>query len=180
MTVSSLAPTRWPRRQSECGIPRAYLQYKSTLTHLLFKTCSRKSTRRPTSFRPSRIVRVHVKSPSSYPSSQLPPVKSGYPPQSLTAIPELPLDSLGLKPGEQLIVNAKPGGPGPSSAAPIASAPPSQTASTPIIPPPPQAAPPATSGPDSVEIDGGALVHRVRASLCISMYMHTYHLSYIS
>ncbi|TFY82372.1 hypothetical protein EWM64_g1646 [Hericium alpestre] len=44
--------------------------------------------------------------------SEIPPstqdLKSGYPPKPLTAvIPELPLSSLGLAPGEQLIVNQK-------------------------------------------------------------------------
>ncbi|KAI6045728.1 hypothetical protein EDC04DRAFT_3104352 [Pisolithus marmoratus] len=44
-------------------------------------------------------------------ASQIPPsqqeIKSGYPPQTLTVIPELSLSSLGLRPGEQIIVNQR-------------------------------------------------------------------------
>ena len=36
-------------------------------------------------------------------------VKGGYPPQPLTIIPELPVDSLGLKQGDQLVVTQKSG-----------------------------------------------------------------------
>ena len=92
-------------------------------------------------------------------------VKSGYPPQPLTLIPELPLASLGLKGGDQLTLTQKAG----ASSAPF------QTPSPPraTVPPPaatsraPQAAPPSigathSQGPDSVPLEGGYLVHRVR------------------
>ncbi|KAG6833689.1 hypothetical protein H0H87_002885 [Tephrocybe sp. NHM501043] len=36
-------------------------------------------------------------------------LKAGYPPHALTMIPELPIESLGLKPGEQIIVSELPG-----------------------------------------------------------------------
>jgi hypothetical protein len=105
-------------------------------------------------------------------------VKAGYPPRPLTAvIPELPLTSLGLAPGDQLIVNQKSG----------SAAPPGVTSSTAqslptnsravVNPPAPvptlssnaaQVAPgfseTGKGGPDYVEIDGGYLVHRVRVT----------------
>ncbi|KAJ7172283.1 hypothetical protein C8R46DRAFT_1161752 [Mycena filopes] len=106
-------------------------------------------------------------------------LKSGYPPRTLTVVPELPLSSLGLTPGEQIIVseNAEDSGvartsktPGPSpflnpipasgssARAPVARPPP--TSSRP--PAPATSAPPSTgSGPDAVETDGSFLVHRV-------------------
>jgi ubiquitin thioesterase OTU1 len=89
-------------------------------------------------------------------------VKSGYPPKSLALIPELPISSLGLSKGEQLIVNQNGGGPNTRSA---------QTRSATGIPDPgvaPQpraraSAPdqPTTNEADSVETEGGYLVHRV-------------------
>lgn len=113
-------------------------------------------------------------------------VKSGYPPRTLTIIPELPLTSLGLKTGEQLIVSENPepshtvssrsvdkpvsassvvNAPAPSTSS---SRPPpsggaaarSFTSNTPATPqaPQPSAAPVVA---DHVETDGGVLVHRV-------------------
>lgn len=86
--------------------------------------------------------------------------KAGYPPHSLTVIPELPLESLGLKPGEQLIVSAKPGLQAQFSSTPTANIPTPATryAPSPSQPPP---APASTSGPDYVEVEGGYLVHRI-------------------
>ena len=103
-------------------------------------------------------------------------MKSGYPPQSLTIIPELPLASLGLKRGEQLIVTQKSG---THTAAASAAAPRTQppastipsrgpgtglTASQARQPTPPRAPATSVSGPDYVETEGGYLVHRV--SMC--------------
>lgn len=100
-------------------------------------------------------------------------VKVGYPPQSLTLIPELPIESLGLKAGEQIIVaelpeiaaSSRPSSPivnrgTEDSHPPIGS---SSSGSSETSPPlfltrrPPQ-----SSGPDYVQMDGGVLMHRVR------------------
>ncbi|KAJ7510068.1 hypothetical protein B0H11DRAFT_1957484 [Mycena galericulata] len=110
-------------------------------------------------------------------------LKSGYPPRTLTIVPELPLSSLGLSPGEQIIVSeiaeasgvsrsSKP----PSSSSPflsptssssnsrsapaVSSTPPTSVASRPT--PAPSAPSASASGlPDAVETDGSFLVHRV-------------------
>ncbi|KAF9647570.1 OTU-domain-containing protein [Thelephora ganbajun] len=89
-------------------------------------------------------------------------VKTGYPPKSLMLIPELPISSLGLSKGEQLIVNHN--GKGQSTR----STPPRSTTSTsgPGAMPqsntrPPAPTQPTAGGPDSVETEGGYLVHRV-------------------
>jgi len=100
-------------------------------------------------------------------------VKVGYPPRSLTAvIPELPLSSLGLAPGDQLIVVQKSGSaasPGVTSSAPslpvdprIVDAP----ASLPTLSSNPgrAASSAGNGGPDYVEVNGGYLVHRVRVA----------------
>jgi len=91
-------------------------------------------------------------------------VKAGYPPKSLTLIPELPISSLGLSKGEQLIVNQNGGGQSARST-PTRSA---ASTSRPGVIPQPSAqllAPTqqATKGSDSVETEGGYLVHRVRS-----------------
>ncbi|KAL0577873.1 ubiquitin-specific protease otu1 [Marasmius crinis-equi] len=95
------------------------------------------------------------------PSRQI--VKTGYPPRSLTLISELPLSSLGLAKGDQLIVaeTSDPAVRGPSA----------QAAANQGIRPPPSSSQRETarsqpsqnqsSGPESVETDGGYLVHRV-------------------
>ncbi|KAF5315576.1 hypothetical protein D9611_004851 [Ephemerocybe angulata] len=105
-------------------------------------------------------------------------LKTGYPPRSLTLVPELPLGSLDLKSGEQLIVQevAPTSSRGTDSAAAAAASrsPPRPTASRPAQAPvasrPASAAPapaprtpaPEKSGkPESVEVDGGYLIHRV-------------------
>ena len=107
-------------------------------------------------------------------------VKAGYPPRTLTLIPELPIDSLGIK-GEQLTVNAKPGvessrSEAPSSASatgPMTGAAPSQvplrelSALSPIGSAPSAS---ASKGPDYVEFDGGYLVHQVSKTLISVSY----------
>ena len=89
-------------------------------------------------------------------------VKIGYPPQSLTLIPELPVSSLGLSKGEQLIVNQN-GKEQNSGSTPARS---TTSASTPGAVLQPSARPPAvqprTKEPDSIETEGGYLVHRVQ------------------
>jgi len=100
-------------------------------------------------------------------------VKYGYPPQSLALIPELPFSSLGLKPGDQVIVSGESGAaaidppraPPPTSARSAAPAP---AARTPIRAPENLK---SSSGPEHVEVEGGYLVHRVRYDsfqMCIS------------
>ena len=99
-------------------------------------------------------------------------VKSGYPPQSLTIVPELPLSSLGLRQGEQIIVSQKASARGPSSMSkPMSSAPaPSigstarSTGNSSFAPADsnPSPTPSKPSGkPDTVRTEGGFLVHRV-------------------
>ncbi|KAJ7271983.1 hypothetical protein B0H12DRAFT_1177589 [Mycena haematopus] len=112
-------------------------------------------------------------------------LKSGYPPRTLTIVPELPMSSLGLVPGEQMIVSEMADGSGlarttkphsssspflnptsgsTSRAAPAVSAPSSAApASPPSRPIPATSRAPASapSGPDAVETDGSFLVHRV-------------------
>ncbi|KAF8892453.1 hypothetical protein BD779DRAFT_1509184 [Infundibulicybe gibba] len=72
-------------------------------------------------------------------------LKCGYPPRQLTLVPELPLSSLGLVNGDQIIVSE------------LAAPPPSAPAA-PIAPDRPTA---AASGPDSVQVDGSFLIHRI-------------------
>ena len=104
-------------------------------------------------------------------------VKAGYPPRALTGvIPELPISSLGLAPGDQIFVNQKSGSAAPQGATPT---PPSALFANPhvTVVDPPASLPPSSlnprpaattlpgvqsSGPDYVQADGGYLVHRVR------------------
>ncbi|OCH85689.1 hypothetical protein OBBRIDRAFT_739490 [Obba rivulosa] len=96
-------------------------------------------------------------------ATEIPPsqqdLKAGYPPQPLTLVPELPVSSLGLAPGEQLVLTQRaPAAPAPSAAAPPSAPMTGLTASQ----VPPRAPPPARAGPDWVEMpDGSYLVHRV-------------------
>ncbi|KAJ7724455.1 hypothetical protein DFH07DRAFT_264015 [Mycena maculata] len=107
-------------------------------------------------------------------------LKSGYPPRTLTIVPELPMSSLGLSPGEQIIVSEiaeisgvsrsnKPPSSSPflspmsnpsSSSSAASSAPSSRSAPGPT---PAAFTPPASASgsPDAVETDGSFLVHRV-------------------
>ncbi|KAH0583725.1 hypothetical protein H2248_009331 [Termitomyces sp. 'cryptogamus'] len=80
-------------------------------------------------------------------------LKAGYPPQSLTLIPELPIESLGLKAGEQIIVAELPDAPPPSEPSTPESSPPMFLTRRPQ--------PSQSSGPDYVQTDGGVLIHRI-------------------
>ncbi len=97
-------------------------------------------------------------------------VRTGYPTRSLTLIPELPVSSLGLQRGDQIIVNEASA----QSIQPISvespPVPPASSQSGLASHPPVRA--PTSSGPDFVEVDGSYLVHRVRSAsiskICIS------------
>jgi ubiquitin thioesterase OTU1 len=89
-------------------------------------------------------------------------VKSGYPPKALTLVPELPLSSLGLQPGDQIIVSA--------NVAAVQSPPELRPPPPAVVPDAPtRASQPAASrggassdGPVYVETQDGFMVHRVR------------------
>ncbi|PPQ63060.1 hypothetical protein CVT24_005915 [Panaeolus cyanescens] len=89
------------------------------------------------------------------PSRQI--LKSGYPPRPLELIPELPLQSLGLQRGDQIILSESTTAisrPVQSSAVPQSAS--AATTSTSFT------QPSATSnGPDHVQVDGSFLVHRI-------------------
>lgn len=108
----------------------------------------------------------------AYPHNE---VKAGYPPHPLTLVTELPIDSLGLKQGEQLVVTQRHASghqafqaapstafPAPSPAAAMTGLTASQTSDSPRTP-----APTATSankgGQDYVLTSNGYLMHRVSA-----------------
>ncbi|KAI0934280.1 hypothetical protein AcV5_006176 [Taiwanofungus camphoratus] len=111
-------------------------------------------------------------------ATEIPPsqqdLKAGYPPQPLTLIPELPLESLGLKQGEQLIVTQKTSTSlpramprpdptfssisGASPAAAMTGLTASQVRETPASS---RANPVNPNAPDSVPLEGGYLVHRI-------------------
>ncbi|KAL5489750.1 OTU1 [Sanghuangporus weigelae] len=108
-----------------------------------------------------------------YPSQQ--ELKSGYPPHQLTLIPELPVSSLGLKPGDQIILTHKAGAaPAPASTSvPFGSQATPPPPSTPLSTgAPPRSAglresylamptTPSAGGTDYVSTESGVLVHRV-------------------
>jgi len=116
-------------------------------------------------------------------ATEIPPslqiLKKGYPPSPLTLIPSLPISSLGLVGGEQLIVSAASGDMGPArlaqshhSKAPIPSlrARPTNTISAseldstpPLIPPSASGIPPErpAEAEDHVDVDGSVLILRV-------------------
>ncbi|PIL23982.1 transcription factor [Ganoderma sinense ZZ0214-1] len=100
-------------------------------------------------------------------------LKAGYPPHPLTLVPELPIDSLGLKQGEQLVVTQRPASghqafqaapstafPAPSPSAAMTGLTASQTRDSPRTP-----APAATNagkgGPGYVLTSNGYLMHRI-------------------
>ncbi|EGN93271.1 hypothetical protein SERLA73DRAFT_189819 [Serpula lacrymans var. lacrymans S7.3] len=96
-------------------------------------------------------------------------IKSGYPPRAHVIVPELPLSSLGLKAGDQVIVSRKAGFTVQSSATTTGRSDAISSGSklvSGISPRPetvsqqPQISSKAT-GPDSVATDGGFLIHRV-------------------
>ncbi|KAG6876970.1 hypothetical protein C0993_011470 [Termitomyces sp. T159_Od127] len=102
-------------------------------------------------------------------------LKAGYPPQSLTLIPELPAESLGLKAGEQIIVAELPDVASAGSFSPITSRSTdnsyqpfgsSPSGSSISESPPPllltrRSPPSGSSDPNYVQMDGGFLMHRV-------------------
>jgi len=98
-------------------------------------------------------------------------LKSGYPPKSLTIVPELPLESLGLKRGEQLVVAQKGGASAPrqtsSTPRPVQPQPQAQVQAMPketvptSIPATARSGGSASGSPDSVATDAGILVHRI-------------------
>ncbi|KAF5389812.1 hypothetical protein D9757_003704 [Collybiopsis confluens] len=105
-----------------------------------------------------------------YAASQILPsrqsLKTGYPPRSLDLIPELPISSLGLKGGDQLIVGEEAHespSRGPGTNKPAAQVQQQSKTSTPAAVSPPAVAPSASSkGPAHVSTsDGSVLVHRV-------------------
>ncbi|KZT55105.1 hypothetical protein CALCODRAFT_499047 [Calocera cornea HHB12733] len=112
---------------------------------------------------------------SGIPASQQ-ELKAGYPPRTLTLIPDLPISSLGLQRGDQLIVNLASGSTRPPPPTPVRApaAPPAQAAA-PTLSVPRTAAPPAPSyeqdptfgfanegdGEEWVECEGQVLVLRV-------------------
>ncbi|KAL1742389.1 hypothetical protein HDZ31DRAFT_43352 [Schizophyllum fasciatum] len=98
-----------------------------------------------------------------YSATQITPsrqrLKAGYPPRDLTLVPELPMSSLGLGTGEQIIVSETPGG-GAAAAAPLqaaaAAAPRAGAPSAAVVPPS------TANGPAHVEMrDGSFFIHRV-------------------
>ena len=92
-------------------------------------------------------------------------VRTGYPTRSLTLIPELPVSSLGLQRGDQIIVNeasAQLESPLPTRGAPLIPVLPASSQLGPVSHPPVRA--PTSSGPEFVEVDGSYLVHRVRSA----------------
>jgi ubiquitin thioesterase OTU1 len=115
---------------------------------------------------PSRQIRLFFRFIHSISLSTSPLlVKSGYPPRALTIVPELPFNSLGLQRGDQIFVSESP----PNLDTYIPSVQPSVQPPVGPIPrpihPPPLPAPITTSVPDHVEVDGGFLIHRVKACI---------------
>ncbi|KAM6500396.1 hypothetical protein JOM56_003410 [Amanita muscaria] len=85
-------------------------------------------------------------------------LKSGYPPTALTLVPELPISSLGIKSGDQILVSE--GG----ESITLGAAPARPQANNSSFLNPLQSLLPrglSSSGPDYVETDAGVLIHRV-------------------
>ncbi|KAG8966258.1 ubiquitin-specific protease otu1 [Tulasnella sp. 419] len=97
-------------------------------------------------------------------SSEIPPslqeLKAGYPPRTLTLVPSLPVESLGLQKGDQLIVGAASG-----STASTSNRSTTTSSANPHVNAPaflPRTAPKQETPSDvSVPVEGGTLVHRV-------------------
>ncbi|KAK7451771.1 ubiquitin-specific protease otu1 [Stygiomarasmius scandens] len=87
-------------------------------------------------------------------------LKTGYPPRNLTIVPELPLSSLGLKAGDQIIVSGEAES-NTSLQAPTRSAAPASSSNVPAAPRVTSPTKPSQNGPEHVVTDGGVLVHRV-------------------
>ena len=135
------------------------------------KTYSNRSSRPPRLHLHSRNVRSsRYAEPATSPDTSR-TVKAGYPPHPLTIVPELPIDSLGLKQGEQLVVTQRPSAghqafqsarsspfPAPRPAAAMTGLTASQVRDTPT----PTARPGGKGGlPDHVPTSNGYLMHRV-------------------
>ncbi|KAH8116809.1 OTU-domain-containing protein, partial [Phellopilus nigrolimitatus] len=106
-------------------------------------------------------------------------LKSGYPPRQLTLIPELPVSSLGLAAGDQIIVVQKVGSGAPVASSPtsapsVSQAPARTTTTSASVPTPARSsvsAQPARAnmnpssgggtGPEYVTTDAGVLIHRI-------------------
>ncbi|KAF9075156.1 hypothetical protein BDP27DRAFT_1315595 [Rhodocollybia butyracea] len=111
-----------------------------------------------------------LKATEILPSRQL--LKTGYPPRGLDLVPELPLSSLGLKSGDQLIVSegaesaprlhSKPASSVVSQQRPSAPTPSSRPSARTTSTLPPPTPPTASSGaPVHIDTDGGVLIHRI-------------------
>ncbi|KAI8998651.1 OTU-domain-containing protein [Trametes punicea] len=113
-------------------------------------------------------------------ATEIPPsqqeLKAGYPPHPLTLVPELPIDSLGLKTGEQLVVTQRSSSglthgsgapPRASAGAGVGVFPPSSPAAAMTgmtasqVREPPPTSPARGGGPDYVPTSNGYLIHRV-------------------
>ncbi|VDC06647.1 unnamed protein product [Peniophora sp. CBMAI 1063] len=94
-------------------------------------------------------------------------LKIGYPPTALEAvIPELPLSSLGIKSGDQIMVTQKSGAPPINqstrpTAPPLPAEPRGVNTNPPASLPPPSAPSSNKSGLEYVSVEGGYLVHRI-------------------
>lgn len=101
-------------------------------------------------------------------------LKIGYPPTVLEAVvPELPLSSLGIKSGDQIMVTQKTGAPPINSNTrptalqpPLPSGPHGVNTSSPTSSSTLTGAPTSQSGPENVSVDGGYLIHRVSRFPC--------------
>lgn len=155
---------------------------KSTSAPQQCKTSSRKSLQPQRSLPPSKTVRLPTLI-LLFPLTNFLraySVKAGYPPHPLTLIPELPIESLGLQQGEQLVVNKRSsaGLTHGSAHAPRAAASSAYSAPSPAAPmtgmtasqvrsPVPLAGPGSAKGggPEYVLTSNGYLIHRVSARM---------------
>ena len=149
--------SRW--RPSVCDTPRDSPPCKSTLIMPQFRACSNRYSKCPKSrHRNKKVCAIQITFNSAH-STYI--VRSGYPPRSLTIVPELPLSSLGLKSGDQVIVNQIVSSlardpPSPPRAKPASSQVPRASLSQ------PSRLASSSTGPDYVDTPNGVLVHRVR------------------
>lgn len=140
-------------RLFDSAIPRASLPSRFPLIlNSLSRISSKKYTLPPVSFPHARSVSSAF-SYSFYISSDIQAVKTGYPPRALTLVPELPLQSLGIQRGDQIIVTEAAAAESPAPL-PTSLGPQLQT-----IAPRPTSSP--SSGPDHVQLDGSFLIHRI-------------------
>jgi ubiquitin thioesterase OTU1 len=88
-------------------------------------------------------------------------VKCGYPPRTLVSIPELPISSLGIEKGDQLMVT--------ELKEPVPVVPRAPESFQPAIIPSAFTEEQGPDSPDSIPTSGGSLVHRVnfRTSVCL-------------